>query len=313
MTESTENNVFLALFKYAHRQGENFTTAAFVHLLRHLLDNEPRAAAGLFRKLTKDWLQLEAVATAEVQIVSQKRTAKGEQPDMQIIAPTGRNAIIEVKLGAGLRLNQLDYSQDANTTLVFLTRYPLEFGLEVEGPPQIRWHQVTDWLKDAGKIVEHETSSYLLNQFKDFLAGMGVTMEPVDESFFTGVQSLGNFMAMLREAVVAVGGTNLAKSIDNIEVGFAFKWKERVYFTGIYFEQPHVLRLQIDGNKSTIDPTRAVDHGFTMVRNGRNCTRQLDLKEVTGFLNPSKDDQVRVIEEFLAKVLEGSTQFTSPK
>jgi len=37
MTGSTENNLLLALFKYAHRQSENFTTAAFVHLLRHLI------------------------------------------------------------------------------------------------------------------------------------------------------------------------------------------------------------------------------------------------------------------------------------
>jgi hypothetical protein len=48
MTEADESNLLVVLHKWASQQGENFTTDAFVHLLRHLRDHEPNVLVSIW-------------------------------------------------------------------------------------------------------------------------------------------------------------------------------------------------------------------------------------------------------------------------
>jgi hypothetical protein len=171
MLVTTENNLLLALYKYAYRQGENFTTAAFVHLLRHLLKSDPKPGAEFVKWLTRDWISLDQAEAAQVTIEVQIRR-QGKQPDIHIYAPRGRNAIIEVKLWDS---NLNDPLLDRNTTLVFLTMKPLTSLKPEPGTRQRLWSEVEKWLELAGGTVLDRTSKHLIGQFCGFLAGRDVS------------------------------------------------------------------------------------------------------------------------------------------
>lgn len=173
MPVTTENNLFFAQHKYAkaNRQGENFVTATFVHLLLYLRDYRRPQFGSLVKKLTK--IELAETDIEKVSIVHQKRN-NGEQPDFRLSAPTG-GAIIEVKLDADPTIEELYYSLKDNEVLVLLTRDRLNLAPKFKPVIQIQWENVAQWLEDAAKPVPDSTSQYFLSQFRDFLIGIGAT------------------------------------------------------------------------------------------------------------------------------------------
>ena len=168
MRGSNGNNLLLATYGYAKRQGENFTTAAFVHLLRHLRDNEITVFADVVRKLTHGWMNL-GLADARDALIQPQSLEKEQRPDLQIIAQN-RKAIIEIKLWAQLKQNQLGYAGDDSSRLVIITMDALSFD-----PPQnvipVRWSEVEQWLDGTFD----EVSAFLVNQFKSFVAARRVS------------------------------------------------------------------------------------------------------------------------------------------
>ena len=58
MMASHTGKFLIRLHRWAHRQDENFTTEAFVHLIKTLLDLEYQSGIDFLSKLTNGFLQL---------------------------------------------------------------------------------------------------------------------------------------------------------------------------------------------------------------------------------------------------------------
>ena len=188
-------NLLVSLYKYAGRQGENFTTEAFVHLLEHMVVYQPTAAGRILSCLTGDQLVLSKFDPKTVRFTTQDITENGT-PDVRIDAP-GYLGYIEVKLGAALGKNQLSNyrkrlknSGIAQTSLTLLTRYPYEIPQGEEPDVAIRWFQVAQWLENelASGILD-SVSRYLAQQFLGFLEALNITIHQVHSGISEGLRA----------------------------------------------------------------------------------------------------------------------------
>jgi hypothetical protein len=103
----SENNLLVALSNYAHQQEENFTTEAFVHLLRHVQRFEPTIACSLICSLSGGRLNVTSETCSKLEITTQSTFAEG-RPDILIESPTEFAMIVEVKVRAGPGETQFD-------------------------------------------------------------------------------------------------------------------------------------------------------------------------------------------------------------
>jgi hypothetical protein len=92
------NNLLLGLHKCAGQQDENFTTEAFVHLLRHLQIVAPDTAGSLINFLTGSRVVPTIGDCSNLKVTTQKTFMEG-RPDILISGPN-HFVIIEVKDGA---------------------------------------------------------------------------------------------------------------------------------------------------------------------------------------------------------------------
>lgn len=207
------NNLLECLHKWATRQDENFLTEAFVHLLRHLVDHEPRLASAFLKKLTNDRLTLNETALQSLIISTQLIVPEG-RPDIAM-RTLDSLIVIEAKKESGLGDLQLERyrnflknSKVRHTGLVLLTRYPVPLTPNDERPDALlRWHQVSDWLdwKQGSQQRLHPATNYLAAQFVGYLQAEGMEMEQVTWELERGVRAWQNFLAMLHEAVESCG------------------------------------------------------------------------------------------------------------
>ncbi len=126
----TSDNLLVHLHRWAHLQDENFTTEAFCHLLRHLIENAQQAADRLLQRLTGIESCPEESIWIDAVVDTQFRTEFGI-PDIRIESPAAL-VLVEVKveseLGDGQAEGYLHFLETATEgpglrRLVVLTRY----------------------------------------------------------------------------------------------------------------------------------------------------------------------------------------------
>src|SRR6266568_205661 len=83
---ASNNNLLSALYKWAHRQDENFLTEAFVQLLRHLLDSSPSLGVEMVRRITSGACSLQLDEADLITVSTQINTDLG-RPDIEIRTP----------------------------------------------------------------------------------------------------------------------------------------------------------------------------------------------------------------------------------
>ena len=179
------NNLLINLHRWAFKQDENFTTASFVHLLNHLLMDEPKIAIRILQKLTDGFLKLKVAEVANVQIIAQPITDLG-RPDI-VISIGGYIVFIEVKVEAEIHENQLKRYRkvlqgcaDKKTKLIVLSKYPITSDLEIKPDFAIRWFQVADWLeKELRSDKIKPLSRFFIEQFIEFLAKQNMVIKRV--------------------------------------------------------------------------------------------------------------------------------------
>jgi hypothetical protein len=142
-----DNNLLLALHTYASQQDENFTTEAFVHLLRHLQIHEPKIACAFCDFLTDKQIRFEPIECSELEIRTQW-SFSGGTPDILIKGPD-HFVIVEVKVEAQPGVTQLDRyreqlkkQNERHTCLTLLSRYPVDPNEKVKADACVRWHGV---------------------------------------------------------------------------------------------------------------------------------------------------------------------------
>jgi hypothetical protein len=208
LEEARNNNLLLALHKYAHQQDENFTTEAFVHLLRHLRSFEPGIACFLLDFLSGGQLRVTAEDCSELEISTQNSFMEG-RPDILVASPA-HFVIIEVKVESEPGWDQLDRYRELLATraephkcLVLLSRYPVDPQDRKKVDSWIQWHRVARVLAQAFEQTYESTSKFLIDQFVQFLTERGMAMEKVGWELTRGIQSMLSLMEMVGEAVRA--------------------------------------------------------------------------------------------------------------
>ncbi len=247
------NNLLVRLRRWVHRQDENFTTEAFVHVLQRLLDNEPEAAARFLNRITSGAANLRLEEMPDVRLRTQVTTTLG-RPDVEI--RTKRHLIfLEAKVESDLGQRQLErYRSDLKesgfpaTFLILLTRYPVALEDLTERPDNsVRWHELADWLAAELKddLLRDAVSRHVVEQFIGYLSARGMTMEQVGHEMITGLHAMSNFIAMLGEAATAVNQRSVRPVGDVESIGFDLeKTKRYWYWVGFGYDEPNILYFE---------------------------------------------------------------------
>jgi hypothetical protein len=155
--QDERHNLLVALHKWARKQDENFTTEAFVHLLKNWMHIEPKAALAVLGTITHDHLSPTEAECQEFEIIPQRRL-EGSQPDFRIDSRNLKDLriIVEVKVQQRVNWEQirrhwnaLEGSKRTRTCLTLLSRDLIVR----EGPEAalvnsyVLWHNVAECIR----------------------------------------------------------------------------------------------------------------------------------------------------------------------
>jgi hypothetical protein len=263
--------------------------------------------------LTKGKVPFTEEEVLKADIITQERFEEG-QPDICLDAP-GSMVIVEVKVErrGDFHIEQyrsiLKSSAAACSCLVILTRYAENFPEgntdRAGGPPVIaaRWYRVADCLSELQKTTSDSVTKYLMDEFWCFLDRRGITMERVRVSLLDGARDLGSLMSMLSEAIASCGGKLSQGGVGRKAMGRYFHKQKVKYWSGLYYDEPWLLLLQVEVLNDATKAARAKQLGFTgITRDNSPAWREVsrDLKSSPyDFFNQPKERQIEIIEEFL--------------
>jgi hypothetical protein len=152
------HDLLVKLYRWAHYQGENFTTEAFSTLLEHIIDNQPNQAVAILGWLTAGRCSLTNDDIEQLQVQPQFRTLEHGIPDLRLIG-SDVDIIVEVKLDEKLTLVQagayraeLEREGKNRRVLVALTGKP-PFETMPDDVVQRLWCEVAEELE---KIVDED-------------------------------------------------------------------------------------------------------------------------------------------------------------
>jgi hypothetical protein len=311
-----ENNLLLRLHKWARRQDENFHTEALVHLLRHLLQNEPVAATNILKGITGEVLDLVPAEMASVNINTQVSTLEGI-PDIEIKKVPDHLVYVEVKVEAELGELQLESYREALTKsgfkrmgLILLTKFSVTEQIKAKCNDTLRWYQIAEWLECelAEKRIQQPLSIYLVEQFLEFLKQRGLIVEKVSKQLIEGIQSLLNLLVMLEKALNLIRAKSIEFDIQSEWVGYFFKFDTGKYWIGLRYDRPQVLLVEEKTDKASYEQIASDkyywgDDEYWYLRHERDLSRHLS-SEGKQFFELLKSGQLQYIEQFITESLD---------
>lgn len=316
------DNLLTTLNKWAG-QDENFVTDAFVHLLRHLLTNEPEAATTVLRLLTSGLLVLQPECASQVRISTQVSTNTG-RPDIEIRF-AGWLIYIEVKVNSPIDESQLTRYLEAlrqsgvkNIGLVLLTRFPETIsGLENQADfCQTRWCEVADWLQAEQAGMRNSISVYLTKQFVSFLGDRNIAMRQVTSELVPGLTSLRSLLLMVGEALNKCG-VKFKQNAAWDYIGYYCDGSK--YWVGVYFDEPDCLCFETNEFNLASDALQRTDIGGKFEDHweggGRKkWTDHLDMTPSPGdFFVLSSGEQIQRVIQFVQCCIDRATRIEAPK
>ena len=289
-------DLYSPLFKWAHRQGENFTTDAFCFLLREMLARESDSAYAFLNWLcfdTSNILGPNNVPTIDTQI----RSIDGV-PDIAIAAPNVY-VIVEVKKGSDLHTNQLaryhrmlKVRGETRTSLVLLTASQANYDPAEKPHRELRWGDVERRI--ASQEFQDPIISYLVSQFISFLKGQVMAVEQVGWQLVEGTKSLVHFTDMLNKALENESIPVYQGSSAWASRGHYTKGKN--YWVGVFLNYPSVLHFMFEDARPKVDDL--VQLGWEML--DKNLTKVLDLEsEECHFFARTKEQQLDELQRFV--------------
>jgi hypothetical protein len=294
-----ESDLFTVLSRWAHRQGENFTTDSFVFVVNELLNREPLAARSLLRWLCFGKEQTSAFVSGDVQVRTQQRFFEGI-PDI-VVRATDIYVLIEVKKGSDLHRGQLQQYYDllarrveATKRLVLLTA--IEATFEEHEQPNLwwRWQDVDDWFRD--NPVSEPAARFLVQQFCRFLRSQTMAIDKVDWPYVEGTKALFNLLNMLRSALYDLK-IPITPSRSWSTPGFYLDGT--MYWVGIYPDNPAIVQFEFSDAKANDDRFRELGVG-EISSDGKHVFR-IDLSsEAVHFFALTKDGQFDRLRQFVA-------------
>lgn len=313
------DNLLIRLYKWTSRQDENFLTEAFAYVLRYLCNSEQEVASRVLIQLTGSRLSVAYEDVKKVSIVTQVSTEYG-RPDIEL-QTADHLVYIEAKLESGLGRNQLARYREQlngsgfpNTSLVILSRYPVQIPSNEESPDVFcRWYKVAGWLQkelDNGTI-QNPVSLFLTNQFINFLKQRSIVMDRVGWELPNGVRSLKSLADMLGEAIASCNIQQSTRSGAWEWIGYYLDNKN--FFFGINYDRPEILVFENQKLKVRQDSVERVGFGRLAKQKGKiYWFHELDLSsEDVHFYALSKERQLHRVKEFLRKSLDALPKITA--
>ncbi|MBI2825947.1 MAG: PD-(D/E)XK nuclease family protein [Planctomycetia bacterium] len=296
---ASPTNLFGSLFRWAHRQDENFLTESLVCVLNLLIEQERDLARDILH-----WL-LDAPTTAqwfndgEIDVATQFSTEEG-RPDIRI-KTASLLAFVEVKKETGLGALQLDRYRRAltsrangrDTRLVLLTRYPIAFGEEQDRPDAWRrWHEVADKL--ARCQIRSPVAVFVTTQFVAFLEAQSMAVEQVNWQFLDGYRAFRNLVSMLGTAIEMAQIPDVVRSAAWDYTGYYVDKKR--FWIGLMHDRHSTVWFQV--LDKTIDMGRLRQVCQVQTEGDRHFV-ELDLSsEAAHFFARSKESQLVLLTDF---------------
>jgi hypothetical protein len=315
---ASHTNLLVRLHKLASRQDENFLTESLAWLLQHLRENEPEVAVRGFRMITGTRLDLPASGAANVDVQTQVVGIEG-RPDLELRTPA-HFVIVEAKSESSPNADQLNRyrarlaaSGFAKTTLVFLTRDPVDAHQFAQADCFVRWLEIAEWLDEERRRQRIDPlTKFVLDQFFDFLRARNMTLAHVSHAMPGGVHALANFLNMLVEAVAACK-VSATKNAGWDYIGLKVDGK---FWVGIYFTDPDKLRF-VTSCKIQRDAAEALGVGEVWEESwipGRNrWVRSAELgSEEIHFYSRTKVSQMQWLQKFVIESLAMGRAIVSP-
>lgn len=302
----SKNNLLLALHNYAHQQEENFITEAFVHLLHHLQVHDPELTCDLLSVLTQGKLVLTAQDRKNFVITTQDKHAQGVT-DIVIRGPD-EYVIVEVKVGSQPGWHQLDNYKEILAArseqfkqLVLLTRYPVDPAEIEKTDAHIRWPRVARALEQGRTRPLQAISSFLVEQFLDFLKEEGMAVDKVSWELVRGVESLMSLMTQLDEATTSLKDIKKRSAAASRDAnGFYFYIEGTQCWVGINYPKSHTVVFEAYKVSKTAAEKLGVGHVLPWGKGIFKWVYDIDLEsETVHFFALSPDNQQRKIEEFI--------------
>jgi len=307
-------NLYSSTFKWAHSQGENYTTDALCYILNTLLIRDKKCAVKFLNQLCFDGVARFA-EDEPIEIVTQVRDQLGIA-DISIRSKTVF-AIVEVKIGSGLHGTQLErYAQIlknavANreakyTELILLQRYPSADSMKKPGigMREQLWSDVDRELNALD--VQDEVLIFLFSEFTKFLEQEVMTIEKISWQLLEGAPALLALIDMLKTSLKEL---NIPIHQQSNKWRFpGFYLHEKRYWVGIHMDDPTKIYFQIRKAKPKSD--FLVGKGWTVVR--KHLTTPLDLvAEDVHFFSLSKESQQQTLMRFVKSALEEAKKGTA--
>lgn len=314
------NNFLIASSKWINRQDENFLTEAFVCLLQNLLQSDFNAGKDLiFVLLTgnKNTTTIKNIPKSAdyIEIKTQINTAYG-RPDI-VIKLNDLIAFIEVKKESALGHLQLKrYRKELNSCfvsekrLILLTRYSCTINHIDEKPDiHIKWYDIAFCLEEIRKnSCLNIENKFLIDQFLGYLKYEGIYMEKISWELSPGVKSLRNLINMFGYVIENIDSKLLTQRSAGWDwIGYYVLDKKA--WCGIIYDAPSKLVLHTHDVKINIE--NKPDFGEIRESNyykpdGKRWYNEIELEsEDEHFFARSKPSQIKCIEEFLKKSIEG--------
>lgn len=301
--DSRINNLLSRIHPLASRQGENFVTESFVHLLLYLIEFEPDISLKFFEKLSEKKLPLDLKKLKSLNISTQVSTELGK-PDIEL-RTSDSLVYIEVKIDSGFGIDQINRYRELlgnsgvkNSLLITITRHPVSL-VSIDTSPDIlfRWHHIADWLDNFS--YTSEISYFLVDQFVNFLKYKGYAMENIGWELTPGIYSFKNCIDMIGEALTSIKIPINRSSAAWDWYGYYIEGKN--FFIGIYFDTPNCITINSEVTINQIDPN-TVTVGEIENDAWRNVLN-LSSEEVHFFAR-SKASQIQCLEDFISESLD---------
>jgi hypothetical protein len=196
-------------------------------------------------------------------------------------------------------VDELDCNASTSSTLVVLSRYPVEISSNISNRVVARrWYQIAHWLHDKLEhgAVNDVVNQFLVKQLIDFFEGRNILMEKVGPELVTGMRAFRSLIAMVSEAITARQMT-MNKSFARDWAGYYFDREKQDFFLGLYYERPEFLVFET--YNFAVVPNAAEKLGIGEMRGKRwEWSFPLQLEEV-GFFSFDREQQMKCVAEFL--------------
>ncbi|MEX1039564.1 MAG: hypothetical protein WDZ51_02965 [Pirellulaceae bacterium] len=308
-------NLFSNLFRWAHRQNENFLTESFSYVVDYLLIHEPEAGIGVLTWLCFGDTTSEGFDGEVPDISLQYRDDQGI-PDIKV-ETTSVLALVEVKKGSGLGHLQLERyrsilasSLHPTKKLVLLTMHPIEFNQSAERPDrQLTWHDVSEWFRHCPDLSD-PVANFLVQQFIEFLEQQRMSVQRVEKEYLSGMEAYVRLVTMIDLAltIAEIPKYKRPRNGKGYWVFYVGSTTTRDYCIRFYFKRPGELRFEFHGKSPNRKP---FEFGSLWKSGGQRLHRIMELD--SEFFEADAQQQLRKLTEFLRSSHAEAEQLALPE